>query len=111
MRFPSSPGYGGKSRPSASRPSLMHWIMRAIDCPRKAEKRGNYRTADTGCLRKLLFVDQRAALPVVEVPLARGQPRWIAFDKAALGEPSRGSRGQHEEPGEPQLPRTLLDLV
>src|ERR1700687_6155589 len=31
MRLPSSPGYVGKSRPSASRPSLTQFTMRAID--------------------------------------------------------------------------------
>src|SRR4051812_35986803 len=31
MRFPSSPGYGGKSRPSASRPSLTQWTVLAMD--------------------------------------------------------------------------------
>src|SRR5438876_10506657 len=32
MRLPSSPGYGGKSSPSASRPSLMQWTVRAMTC-------------------------------------------------------------------------------
>ncbi len=30
MRCPSSPGYGGRSRPSASRPSFTQWTIRAI---------------------------------------------------------------------------------
>src|SRR5438477_10118995 len=114
MRLPSSPGYGGKSRPSASRPSLMHWIMRAIGCPRKAKRKSNYRMPDASqchVLREPLFVDQGAALPVIEIPLARRQSRRIAFGEAALDEPPGSSCRQHEQSDEPQLARPLFDLV
>src|SRR6266550_3948112 len=36
--FPSSPGYGGKSRPSASRPSLTHLTILGIFTPLKMVK-------------------------------------------------------------------------
>src|SRR6266566_9967340 len=58
-----------------------------------------------------LFVDQGAALPVVEIALLFGKPRWIAFDESALDEPSRGSRGEHEQARKPELAGALLDLV
>src|ERR1700704_6577650 len=58
-----------------------------------------------------LFVDQGSALPVVEIALLFGKPRRIAFDESALDEPSRGSRGQHEQARKPELARTLLDFV
>src|SRR6202158_3813597 len=57
------------------------------------------------------FVDQRAALPVVEIALLFGEPCRIAFDESSLDEPSRGSRGEHEQARKPELASALLDLV
>src|SRR5690348_9005879 len=57
------------------------------------------------------FVDQRAALPVVQVALLAREARRRALDEAALEKPSGGARRQHEEPRELELLRPLLDLV
>src|SRR5438105_4435149 len=57
------------------------------------------------------FVDQRAALPVVEIALLFGKPRGVAFDESALDEPSRSSGGEHEQARKPELAGALLDLV
>src|SRR5205085_5052421 len=32
MRWPSSPGKGGRSRPGMSRPNLTQWTIRAMSC-------------------------------------------------------------------------------
>src|SRR5947207_8519585 len=59
IRLPSSPGYGGKLRPSASRPSLTHFTIRAMK--RLYEGRGE----DPRFLNALQK-DLRTAAPVVE---------------------------------------------
>src|SRR5207248_570347 len=69
MRLPSSPGYGGKSRPSASRPSLTHFTIRAIDRLYALQK------------------DLRTAAPVVERLALRRQRGDVAGSKALLEKP------------------------
>src|SRR3954462_13687970 len=79
IRLPSSPGYGGNSRPSASRPSLTHFTIRAID--------GLY------ALQEHL----RPAPPVVERLALRRQRRHFRRSEALLEEPVRRVRGHGED--------------
>src|SRR5438067_5662697 len=79
MRLPSSPGYGGNCRPSASRPSLMHFTIRVIGRLYALEK------------------DLRTAWPVVHRLALRRQRADIAGTEALLDEPVRGVRRQREE--------------
>src|SRR2546426_12543846 len=111
MRLPSSPGYGGKSRPSASRPSLTQWIMRAIGMP--CSEVGKLQLSHVVCvsLRQRFLVHEGAPLPVVKVALLPRQPIRIAFDEAALEKPPRCARGKDEQPRELELLRPLFDLV
>src|SRR5437660_12860746 len=90
IRLPSSPGYGGKSSPSASRPSLTHFTIRGIG--------GLY------ALQK----DLRTAPPVVERLALRGQRRDVPGTKALLEKPVRGMRRQREELAQLQRLGALL---
>src|SRR6476661_10480814 len=97
MRLPSSPGYGGKSSPSASRPNFTHFTILAIVIPL-----ANLQIPD---------VHQRLALVIVERLLLLRQVGDRAGAIAALDEPVRRLRRQHEERGQLELARPLLDLV
>src|SRR6185436_3318783 len=93
MRLPSGPGYGGKSSPSASRPSFTHCTVRAIIA-----------------LLEKLAVDLRLPLVIVERLFLPRQVRDCRRMVAALEEPLRRSRREDEELGELQLARTRFDL-
>src|SRR5215471_4258842 len=95
MRLPSSPGYGGKSSPSASRPSFTHFTIRAM----------------TSIPLQRLLVDERFSLVIVERLLLLRQFRDRRRAKAALEEPVRRLRREHEEAFELEAPRALLDLA
>src|SRR5439155_25658859 len=79
MRLPRSPGYGGKLRPSASRPSLTHFTIRGISRLYALEK------------------DLRTAAPVIQ-SLALGRQRGdVARAESLLDEPVRRVRGERED--------------
>src|ERR1700682_5021649 len=90
MRLPSAPGYGGKSRPSASRPSFTHFTVLSM--------------AELYSLEKYF----RAAPPVIELPAARGQRVDSRGAKALLEEPVRRPRGEREHAPDMQRLRPLL---
>src|SRR6266496_2190498 len=90
--------------------------MRAMRSPscESIMARGSTRSSPGPKTRKSgqsLLVDQRSALPVIEVALLARQPRRRAFDEAALEKPAGGAGRQHEESRELELLRALLDLV
>src|SRR5689334_9424235 len=86
MRLPSSPGYGGKSSPSASRATGARPLQ-------------------------ILDVNLRLALVIVERLLLLRQVGNRSDAKAALDEPVRGLRRQHEQLRQLELARALLDLA
>src|SRR3954468_13020470 len=90
MRLPSSPGYGGNWRPSASRPSLTHFTIRAI--------------GRLYALQKHL----RTALPVVERLALRRERGDVTGPEPLLEEPVRGVGREREELAQLQRFRSLL---
>src|SRR6185503_2727571 len=102
MRLPSSPGYGGKSRPSASRPSFTQFTMRAMAPPSSDSRRSR---------RQRLAVDQRLALVIVEGLLLLRQVGDGCAAKAALQEPVGRAGGEHEQARELEPPCARLDLA
>src|SRR5205085_11843727 len=90
MRLPSSPGYGGNCRPSASRPSLTHFTIRAIGRLYALQK------------------DLRTAPPVVERLALRRQRVDVPGTEALLEEPVCGVRSEREELAQLERLGTLL---
>src|SRR5688500_4257695 len=90
LRLPSAPGYGGKSSPSASRPSFTHFTILAMG--------------------KLYSLEEhlRAAAPVVERLALFGQRVDRRRAKALLDEPVLGLRREREKLAQLQALRALL---
>src|ERR1700680_5022251 len=94
----------------------MQFTVRAIDKTLLSDEKeiiARYSARRVPCdgSGKRLFVDQRAALPVVQIALLFGKPCRIAFDESAFDEPSRGARSEHEQARKLELARALLDLM
>src|SRR5688572_26435800 len=90
MRLPSAPGYGGNSRPSASRPSFTHFTVRGIAKLYSFEK------------------DLRAPSPVVKLLATLGQCVHRRRAEALLEKPVRGMRGEREKLAQLEVLGALL---
>src|SRR5262245_18932089 len=117
MRLPSSPGYGGKSSPSASRPSLMHFTILAMaffpcSCTvyyTMMTTAMDGRSPKTSSIGYGFDQNHRAPLPVVHRLLGRRQLPDPSLLEAVLDEPVRGPRRQHEQAPDPLSMRLGCD--